>query len=51
MVLRRLDEFDVSPDARRFLMLKEPDQPPTTQILLVTNWFEELRRLAPPDRN
>ena len=40
-------EFDVAPDAQKFILLKEPDQPPATEIVLVTNWFEELNRLVP----
>jgi Tol biopolymer transport system component len=41
--------FDVSPDARRFLMLKPEDaaQPSPNQLDIVLNWSEELRRLAP----
>jgi hypothetical protein len=44
--------YDVSPDGR-FLMLQEPlvtPPPPVTQMVLVLNWFEELKRLAPSDR-
>ena len=40
--------YDVTPDARRFFLLKQPDQPPATRIHVVANWFEELKRLAPP---
>lgn len=40
--------YDVGPDARRFLMIQavEP-QLPATQIDLVMNWFEELKRSVP----
>ena len=41
--------YDVSPDGKRFLMIKEgsgPDQTPPT-IEVVQNWFEELKRLVP----
>jgi Periplasmic component of the Tol biopolymer transport system len=44
--------YDVSPDGR-FLMLQGPQAPPSspvTQMVLVLNWFEELKRLAPSDR-
>jgi hypothetical protein len=44
--------YDVSPDGR-FLMLQGPQAPPpppVTQMVLVLNWFEELKRLAPSDR-
>ena len=39
--------YDVSPDGQRFLMIQavEPEQP-ATQINLVLNWFEELKRLV-----
>ena len=42
------DFGDVSPDGQRFLMTQavEPEQP-ATQINLVLNWFEELKRLVP----
>jgi hypothetical protein len=44
--------YDVSRDGR-FLMLQTqeaPAAPPVTQMVLVLNWFEELKRLAPSDR-
>jgi len=43
--------YDISPDGKRFLMLKEPalagapSEP--RQINIVLNWFEELKRLTP----
>ncbi len=40
--------YDVTPDAQRFFLLKQPDQPPATRIHVVANWFEELKRLVPP---
>lgn len=43
--------YDVSPDGRRFLMIKQGgsgDQASTPpQIIVVQHWFEELRRLVP----
>ena len=42
--------YDVSPDGRRFLMLQQRNsapQPPVTHVVLVQNWLEELKRLAP----
>jgi Tol biopolymer transport system component len=43
--------YDVSPDGRRFLMMKNSDAPTQTstapRIVVVQNWFEELKRLAP----
>ena len=43
--------YDVAPDGR-FLMVKEgattdDASAPTAQIILVENWFEELKRLVP----
>ena len=45
--------YDVHPDDGRFLMIKavsgaegEGDPP---QVVLVQNWFEELKRLVPTD--
>ena len=42
--------YDVSPDGQRFLMIKEGFEdenftPPS--LIVVQNWFEELKRLAP----
>jgi Tol biopolymer transport system component len=41
--------YDVSPDGQRFLMLKAIKQAQTapTQINVVLNWFEELKRRVP----
>ena len=46
--------YDVSPDGRRFLMLKTVGDPgelaePAT-VVVVKNWGEELKRLVPPPR-
>jgi Tol biopolymer transport system component len=40
--------YDVAPDGRRFLMIKPggEEQAPT-QVNVVLNWFEELKRLVP----
>jgi len=44
-----ISNYDVSPDGRRFLMVKptEQAQAPPTQINVVLNWFEELKRRVP----
>ena len=53
-LVERPASYDVSPDGRRFLMLKqvtsadEPSRPAT--IVVVKQWMEELRRLLPPPR-
>ena len=43
--------YDVSPDGRRFLMIKEiagvDEVPPSARLILVQNWFQELKRLVP----
>ena len=42
--------YDISPDGKRFLMIKEGgpgDETEATQVILVQNWFEELKRLVP----
>ena len=41
--------YDVSPDGQRFLMLKpvELQASAPTQINVVLNWFEELKRRVP----
>jgi len=41
--------FEVSPDGQRFLTLRRPDgQAATGQLHVVMEWFEELKRRAPP---
>src|SRR6266852_5747946 len=44
-----LDNYDISPDGQRFLMIKpsEQAQAALTQINVVLNWFEELKRRVP----
>jgi hypothetical protein len=42
--------YDVSPDGRRFLMIKNADAPSSSasaRIVLVQNWFEELKAKVP----
>ena len=45
--------YDVSPDGQRFLMLKPSEQEAAaqTQINVVLNWFEELKRRVPTGKN
>ena len=46
-----LANYDVSADGQRFLMVKETEQATAvTQINVVLNWFEDLKRLAPAAR-
>jgi hypothetical protein len=37
--------YDVGPDDRRFLMIRASEG--ETELVLVVNWFEELRGMAP----
>lgn len=41
--------YDLSLDGQRFLMVEEGQRKPTpvTEMTLVQNWFEELKRLVP----
>jgi Tol biopolymer transport system component len=44
-------DYDVSPDGQRFLMIKATEQESAaTQLNVVLNWSDELRRLAPPGK-
>ncbi len=40
--------FDVSPDGKRFLMIKSDEAATLRQINAVQNWLEELREKVPP---
>ena len=43
--------YDVSPDGQRFLMIKASEQESAaTQINVVVNWSEELKRLVPTQK-
>jgi hypothetical protein len=39
--------YDVSPDGTRFLMIKESAASLRPSLIVVEDWFEELKRLAP----
>ena len=41
--------WDVSGDGQRFLLLEARERPPAviTEIIVVENWVEELKRLVP----
>ncbi len=44
--------YDISPDGKRFLMIKEGgagEETEPTQLILVQNWLDELKRLVPVD--
>jgi len=44
-----LRTFDIAPDGKRFLMIKDIKAPnaPQASIVVVEHWFEELKRLVP----
>jgi dipeptidyl aminopeptidase/acylaminoacyl peptidase len=39
--------YDISPDGQRFLMIQREQDLVPTEIIVVLNWFEELKRLVP----
>jgi hypothetical protein len=42
--------YDVTPDGQRFIMVQTQEQPPAaplTEMIVVQNWLEELKRLVP----
>jgi Tol biopolymer transport system component len=42
--------YDVTPDGQRFVMVDASEsEPPPKEIILVQNWFEEVKRLVPRD--
>ena len=45
--LIEFDAFDVAPDDQRFLMARRVASAETPEFVLVQNYFQELRRLAP----
>jgi serine/threonine-protein kinase len=45
-----LPNFDIAPDGKSFVMVKEDEEwGKAAEIRVVLNWFEELKRLAPPE--
>jgi len=45
----RYQNYDVSPDGKRFLMVKPvaDQQTEQAQLQVIVNWFEDLRRRVP----
>ena len=44
-------DYDVSADGERFVFIVPgPSTEPASEITVITNWLEELKRLAPPGR-
>jgi dipeptidyl aminopeptidase/acylaminoacyl peptidase len=44
---RMLNSYDVTADGRRFVMIDTSNNPKPTQIDVIVNWFEELKRKVP----
>ncbi len=42
-----LNDYDVSPDGQRFLMVRSQEESEPKQIHIVFNWLEEVKRLVP----
>jgi hypothetical protein len=43
-------DYDVAPDGRRFLMLKPaPVAEEASELHVIVNWFDDLRRRVPLD--
>jgi serine/threonine protein kinase/Tol biopolymer transport system component len=42
--------YDVTPDGQRFLMVQPAEPTSQSQLNIVLNWFEELKRLVPAKR-
>jgi len=41
--------YAISPDGERFLMIKREQDLVPTEIIVILNWFEELKRLVPTE--
>ncbi len=42
--------YDVAPDGKRFVMVKhDEDQQRARELVVVLDWFEEIKRLVPTD--
>jgi serine/threonine-protein kinase len=39
--------YDIFPDGQRFVMVRDPDPRDAREIIVVQNWFTELKKLAP----
>ncbi|MDA2937491.1 hypothetical protein MYX75_04420, partial [Acidobacteria bacterium AH-259-A15] len=48
-IFSALPNYDVSAHGQRFVMIKASEEAVPTQINVIQNWFEELKRLAPTD--
>jgi len=41
--------YDVSPDGKRFVMIRPDEESTLAQIIVIQNWTEELKRLVPTE--
>jgi hypothetical protein len=41
--------YDITPDGQQFVMIRGEAPAPLTEIHVVVNWFEELKRLVPTE--
>ena len=39
--------FDIAPDGRLLLLKPITDRHSSTELIIIENWFEELKKLAP----
>ena len=39
--------YDIAPDGQRFVMIQAEEESARTEIVVVLNWFQELKRLVP----
>ena len=51
-MIRLRRQWDIAPDGKRFLVVnpagvESADEPSQARMIVVLNWFEELRRLVP----
>jgi Tol biopolymer transport system component len=40
-------EYDIASDGKHFVMVRPPESAPSPQVLVILNYFSELKRLAP----
>jgi hypothetical protein len=47
--LQANSNYDVAPDGQRFMMVRPAEGSALTELHVVLNWFEELKRLVPEE--
>jgi serine/threonine-protein kinase len=50
VIISSTPNYDVSPDGRRFLMVQTEEPQSRPEVNVILNWFDELKRKAPPTR-